>query len=348
LSEVNLRQRWLGRDGELLAGEVLDRLKAGRALGDLALGEVDGRVDLRGFPVALPRRTGREFQVGGLAIAETLGPVVIEGTRLRGLDLTGAFLDHLIIRDCTVEDCVLEKAHCFSMGFGRSCQVRDTSFRGANLREFGLGAWRDGKGCEYLRVDFTGADLRESGHHTAMFTDCDFSGASLDEVWFKLCGFVRCRFSGVLNETQFDGRVYPDDEGPNLVQDVDMSAAVLRHTRFTGFDLDGVTLPDEPGLRVIRDYPAVVIKARALLQGRQDADAQSLRQRLELQYRGRHPFGLRSYPLGLFNREDYARSFGEDGAVLADAIFREAERDCATGQPTQPPARAVVATPGPI
>lgn len=170
LSGLNLRQRWLGRDGELLAGEVLDRLKAGRPLGDLALGEVGGRVDLRGFPVPLPRHTGREFRAGGLVAAETLGRVVVEGVRLQGLDLTGAFLDHLIIRDCAVEDCLVEKAHCFDLGFGRSCQVSDTSFRGANLRESGLGVWRDGKGCEYRRVDFTGADLRESGRHTAMFT----------------------------------------------------------------------------------------------------------------------------------------------------------------------------------
>lgn len=50
-----LRRRWDTPEGVVLAGEVLGRLKAGQPLAGLGLGEVGGRVDLRGFPAPHPR-----------------------------------------------------------------------------------------------------------------------------------------------------------------------------------------------------------------------------------------------------------------------------------------------------
>jgi uncharacterized protein YjbI with pentapeptide repeats len=77
-----------------------------------------------------------------------------------------------------VTDTVLEKAHCRDLRMVR-CQVRDTSFRGANPRESVLAMWaEDRKGSEFTRVDFTRADFRECVPHTSWFTDCDFSGGA--------------------------------------------------------------------------------------------------------------------------------------------------------------------------
>jgi hypothetical protein len=52
--------RWASLEGVLVAGEVLARLKAERPVGDLGLGEVNGWVDLRGFPPRPPRPVSRD------------------------------------------------------------------------------------------------------------------------------------------------------------------------------------------------------------------------------------------------------------------------------------------------
>lgn len=316
-----LRARWESPEGRRVAEEVLARLVAGRELGGLGLGEVDGRTDLRGFPAPVPRRLAR-FEHAGWFI-EKLGDLVkLRGAVLRGLDLSGAFLDSFRFWDCVIEDCVLDNARCQDWRLWES-QVTGTSLRGANLRRSVLGPWKQGKGNAFSGADFTKADLRDCTWLTAVFTDCDFSAAKLDKVQFLRCGLVRCRFAGVLNEVLFDARVFdPEEREPNHYEDIDMTAAVLRLTEFLAFDLHAVKLPAEPGLRVIEDYPCVQRAATRLLAGREDENSRVLKALLEER-------GLeRGFPLGLFNRSDYVRLRGEELAVLAEAIIKQAEQEC--------------------
>ena len=67
--------RWTGAEGTKLRDEVFGRLQAGKRLDGLGLGEVDGRVDLRGF--RMPEHKG------------------IEDVRLAGLDVGGALINTL-------------------------------------------------------------------------------------------------------------------------------------------------------------------------------------------------------------------------------------------------------------
>lgn len=99
-----------------------------------------------------------------------------------------------------------------------------------------------------------------------------------------------------------------------------MSGAVLRYVNFRGFNLAAVKLPDDPALRVIENYPCVLRKAVSALGGREDKPAPRLRG----QQRGLEP----RFPLGLFNRDDYVCTGGEELAVLADQVIRDAERAC--------------------
>jgi uncharacterized protein YjbI with pentapeptide repeats len=329
-----LRQRWDTPEGLLLAGEVLARLRAGHPLDGIGLGEVAGRVDLRGFPAPPPRPVppaevarwrGGELPPGALAARADL--VVVEGATLRGLDLSGAFLEHVTLRGCVVEGCLLDRARCHELGVAR-CQVRDTSFRAADLRAAVIGGWVNGRGNAYDRVDFTDANLAGVYELTAAFTDCDFSGARLDKVKFTRSGLVRCRFSGVLDEVWFNGAPsVPGENEPNHAEDVDMSGAVLRGVQFRGFDLTAVKLPDAPGLRVIENYPCVLRHAVGALGSREDKPARMLLSRLRDRQRGAE----RGFPLGLFNRDDYVRIGGEELAALADRVIGAAEHACASG-----------------
>lgn len=132
-----LRRRWDTPEGVVLAGEVLGRLKAGQPLAGLGLGEVGGRVDLRGFPAPHPRPVTRgdmeHWWAGKGSLAEKAEPVELLGVTLRGLDLSGAVLDWVRIRGCVIEDCKLDSAHGHDLAIARS-RVRDTSFRDADLR----------------------------------------------------------------------------------------------------------------------------------------------------------------------------------------------------------------------
>lgn len=84
-------------------------------------------------------------------------------------------------------------------------------------------------------------------------------------------------------------------------------------------------LPDDPGLRVIRNYPCVMRKAAAALAGREDKPAVFLRMRFSGALKGIEL----GPPVGLQNRNDYLRWGGEEMAALFDSVLADAERDCA-------------------
>lgn len=327
MADSKLRARWQTPEGQSRAEEVLARLVAGRPLDGLGLGDVGGRVDLRALPAPIPCRLAR-FEVDGWFV-ERLGNLVkLEGVTLQGLDLSDAFLNNLLIRDSVIEDCVLDRARCHELGVARS-QIRNTSFRAANLRESGLGSWHEGKGNIFEHVDFTKADLRDADPMTASFDDCDFSLARLDRVQFKRCLITGCRFSGHLKEVVFDGRVFdPAENEPNYYERIDMSGAIFQLVEFRGFNIDAVHLPNDPKLRILRNYPCILRKGIEILRDREDRPGRRVRAFLKNDARGID----KGFPLGLYNRADFeflgGEEMGEEMATLADDVFREAESAC--------------------
>jgi len=300
----------------------LARLMSGRPLDGLGLEKAEGRVDLRGLPAPVPRRLARYEHAGWFI--EKLGNLVqFKDVALRDLDLSGASLDSFRFNGCIIENCVFDGARCNDWRIWET-QTRETSFRKASLREATLGPWSDGKGNTFSRVDFTGADFRDCTSITAVFEDCDFSRARLGKVQFKRCGIVRCTFAGLLDEVEFDGRVFePDLREPNRYEDVDMSNALLRLPVFWGIDLPAFRLPADPGLRVIGNYPCVATEAVKALQGREDLAGRVLRAILSDERTAD-----RGYPFGLSSRSDWILLGGEDLAELADATLSQAEAAC--------------------
>ncbi len=105
-----------------------------------------------------------------------------------------------------------------------------------------------------------------------------------------------------------------------------MSGAVFRGVTFRGFDVDAVRLPDDPALRVVRQWPRVVRTAIGMLEGREDRHGGFLRMWLTDWLRGID----RGHPVTVLNRNDfiYYDEGNEDLAVLAEAVIRQAERAC--------------------
>jgi uncharacterized protein YjbI with pentapeptide repeats len=320
-----LVERWRTEEGAALAEEVVARLIAGRPLTGLGLGEHEGRVDLRGLPAPQPRRLQR-FETQGWFV-EQLGDLVkFRGVRLENLDLGGAALESLRFHDAVVTGCRFDGASCRDWRLWGS-DVSDSSFVGADLRESAVGTWHEGHRNSWRRADFSGADFRVAVSWEAVYEDCDFSGAKLAKVKFEQCTLARCRFSGELREVVFDGRDLTDRPAPAEMDKVDFSGATFRQVEFLGFDLESVTLPDDPDVRLLRRARCVARRGIELLDGDDQVAARQLRAMLHTRLRG--PGTDRD--ARVFNRRDYLEIGGEDLAALAVEVLGRAEAECLKG-----------------
>jgi hypothetical protein len=90
-----------------------------------------------------------------------------------------------------------------------------------------------------------------------------------------------------VGDVLFDGRdLSPERPAPPQMRKVDFSAAVFRDAEFRGYDLENVTLPDDPDLRLLRRARCVARRAIHMLGGREDMPSRMLQAILENRLRG--------------------------------------------------------------
>ncbi len=317
-----LVERWRTPTGTSLAEDVFAHLLTGRPVDGLDVQEHEGRVDLRGLPAPPPRRLQR-FEAAGFFV-EQLGDLLeFRRVALQGLDLRGAQLQSLRFFDSTISDCRFDNARCSDWRLWH-CDVADTSFAGADLREGALGTWHEGQRDTWRRIDFSKADLRGTSPSQGLFEDCDFSAANLTGVQFKQCALIRCRFAGELRDVLFDGRDLSRSPGPPPMRGVDFSGASLRDVEFRGFDLEDVELPVSPGVFLVRRFRCVAEQGLTELQSDNSVTARKLKAILQNGIRGPG----KPTDADVFNRADYVASGGEGLAELAEGLFRKLERGC--------------------
>lgn len=320
--DSRLRKRWEIPEGQGRAEEAIARLLSGRALAGLGLGEVDGRVDLRGLSVPIPRRL-RRFEVAGWFAEERGGLVQLQGVRLERLDFSGAQLQSLRFQDSEIVDCLFDGANCRDWRLWGT-EVSGCGFRKADLREAAVGTWQEGRRNAWRRVDFSGADFRVAASWMAIYEDCDFSGAKLAKVKFEQCTLTRCRFAGELRDVVFDGRGLTDRQAPPPMDKVDFSGATFRQVEFMGFDLDGAALPDNRDIRLLRRARCVARRGVEMLDGDDRIEARMLRAMFENQLRGPGT----DHEARVFNRRDYLELGGPRLLTLAVDVMARAEADC--------------------
>ncbi|GAA4252955.1 pentapeptide repeat-containing protein [Dactylosporangium darangshiense] len=298
-----LATRWRTAEGLRLTDAVVAALRGGRGLEQVDGLETlaDGRTDLRGFDFG--RHTA-----------------ILRGVRLRRVDLTAARLESLRFEGSSFEDCVFDRAKLNDL------RVWDTRFAGcsmrsANLRDAGLGAWRDGRGNHYERVSFVGANLARMSTSAATYVDCDFSGARLDRVNFWQSSLIRCRFAGPLSEVIFNGRMLGEGKpDPNPMLEVDLTDAVLDGCDFRGVDFGSVRLPDDPDIVLVTSL-AQLDAAVAALGAAGDPDTAFARELLD---------DMRNEVVGghgaLLNLRDVPSAAGQVRRALAAAGRRRSDR----------------------
>lgn len=240
----SMSARWADVAGKERSDAVVQGLLGRTRLVDVAFGEHDGRLDLRGFVDPQPEAWGRRL------------------SDLERLDLSGARLGPTLFSERTISNCRFDGA-VFADFRMWSTSVTDSSFRGADLSDHlvlsgrasqGL-LRRHGRRCEIRRTDFSDANFRRTFVKDAILEDCDLSGARLDRVEFA-CDLVRCRFGGHLHDMAFYGRGDIGAARPRYI-DVDLTAAELHFVRFGGVDLEAFRLPSDGRLRVVAPWPCV-------------------------------------------------------------------------------------------
>jgi uncharacterized protein YjbI with pentapeptide repeats len=267
--------RWNTQEGRRTAAEVVERLRRRRSLDKLALGEVDGRVDLRGFPWpsagVVERQVGkRTVGVAGRDLPE------LRGAHLAGLDFSGAMLPHLRLHASSVTDCRFDGAVMQDM------RAWATVFEGcdlsrADLRGSLVGSWHETKGNVWRGCRFDRTRMEKVVARGALFEGCGFSSPGLADVAFDFCSFRDVRFSGRLVDVAFYGYMKPDGPKAMVLDGLDLSAAELRGIMFVGCRLSGVRFPDRGDFAVLPGARSRLEKVLAGLDGDGSSEANYLR-----------------------------------------------------------------------
>ncbi len=250
-SAAGLRRRWEGPDPVRLVRAVRTWL-FGQGPRPDGLGEVDGRVDLRGIPLtATPGTLGDPDDPGG-------------GVTWESLDLSGAQLEQLRFFGGRISGCLFEGTSLTGLRLWGTT-VEDSSFRRARLRSgaLGTGAWR-GLRVVWRRVAFDRADLRES-----VFLGCVLEGCTFEQTSRLLqitdSEVDDCTFVGRLTSLLVSGEGHRVPVSPRAFS-ADFSRAVFRDSKIEGYSLDRVRLPEQDDLVVVRHYPSVMKTAAAYLE----------------------------------------------------------------------------------
>jgi uncharacterized protein YjbI with pentapeptide repeats len=234
--------------------EVLDRLRRGRSLDDLALAHHDGRIDLRGMQFPKPLR-GSQMSAGRLAVQELEGLVTLRGVQLSRIDFSEADLRSFRLIGCEIQDCRFDRAKCQDWRLW-DCTIQDSAFCDADLRDSAIGTWQDNRGNRWRRVDFTKARLEGATALCAHFDGCEFADTRLRDVQFKQCSLKQSRFAGPLRDVSFDGRALTGLPAPPELK-CDFEKAGFDGVDFVGYSLTEIVLPADPEITLVPNIRCV-------------------------------------------------------------------------------------------
>ena len=252
VSGSELIRRWDG-DGRQLATQARAWL-AGRGARPNGLGEVDGRIDLRGLRVS----------GGPLTLGDKGDPAA--GVVWESLDLSYAHLDALRLFGARISDSIFDAASLVDLRVWGTT-VTGCSFRRADLQHAALGAgeWHRIR-TVWGNTTFARAKLNRAVMVGAVVQQCDFERPGR-LLLLQDCDIADCTFSGVLDSLLIDGRGHRFPVSPSSLT-ADFSRSVFRNTRVAGYHLDRTVLPEQPDLLVVHDYPHTLPGAAEWLDGK--------------------------------------------------------------------------------
>lgn len=315
---LSLARRWSTPEGQALAIEVTQWLVGEVDRPPEGVGDVDGRVDLRGFGFPGPRAL-RHVDSFRLRVND-VGVVSLYGVAWRGLDLSHARLPSLAIFDGSIVDCIAVGANLEQLGLWGST-VADSSFVRCEMRRSVLGGGYAEKANRWSGVTFEWCDLRHSRFTGAMVEDCRFANCKFTGMETRQATWRSCSFRGLVQRVLFDNRDLSDRPPSVPFTAVDFSESTLDQVDFAGCRFEQVTFP--AGITTFENFPEVARRACEVLSGIDTPEARGLHAILgrELRAPGRPD------TVGVINHRDYVAIGGEAMADLADRVLAEAAAD---------------------
>jgi len=218
----------------------------GRGSKPTELGEIDGRVDLRGIPL-------------------TSSPVIFgdkndprAGVTWSGLDLRRAQVDGLRFFAGRIENCLMDSASLRDLRLWGS-EVNESSIRRATVYgALGTGEWL-GRRNVWRQVAFDGAKLKDSAFSGCVLERCSF-GNNGKRLVLEDCEVIDCTFRGEFTALLISGRGHRWPIDPQAFS-ADFSQATFTDSHVVGYALDRSRLPDQQDLILVRDYPNVIGRA---------------------------------------------------------------------------------------
>ena len=290
--------------------EAWQRLLAGEPLTRLSLPTKGGRIDLSGLMLPEPKALERwHTPIGNV---ESYKPnASLRKVKWSDIDFSQSELHSVCFEESEISNCCFDQCELQNLRLWAST-IEDCSFRGADLRQSGLGlatieGTLSGRRNRFVNVDFAKADLRNTVYVAAAFERCSFRFAKLVNILFGTSTFVDCSFEGELREVRFwrsdlSVRGFPTDAfPPNEMINVDFSRARLREVEFRGLKLDRVRLPNDTDHIIIEDFPSVLDRLIRTLTQQHDETAKVLLVYLEAYRKWTVP-GAR----GVLNKQDLA------------------------------------------
>lgn len=317
---AELRERWTPQRAAD-AKEALENWKKPKRLEQVAFGQHEGRLDLRGLSI--------HTNVGGVATQHVAAggvkrdytmvtlekPPEFHNVKWESIDFSYAEIDHLRLFLSEVRDCLF-----ISGGFRdwRNWGVRysDCDFSQANLQNSNIGgAAYKGRAVEYLNCHWRKGNLKSTNLSNGRYRGCRFEDIRLTDQLIQNSSFIGCSFSGRLPDVTFDGRDLDTERPwgvrPDSLVDCDFSECDLEDTAFLGVDMRTIRLPQGQGQRIAR-YPLV---ARGAYEWANNANLSSNETRwLQMYWQG-HVTQLPDDAEGWIN----LKGFGKEALELIEA-----------------------------
>ena len=309
-SPAALRARWF--DGSMpAAGDVLAWLAGGERPD--AIGEVNGRADLRGAPLSSVTASG-SHRAASSTFEVLSGMVNLSGVHVEQVDFSHADLSHFRWFESTIRDCVLDGANCTDWRLWAST-VSDSLMTRSSFRGAAMGNSHGGRSSRWVSCVFDRTDLRGALFSHTSVVESSFLNAKLRGAFFERVAMSRVTFVGPMVRVTWDGRRLTDDPREGHLEHVDFSEVTFTDTEMYGNRMTDCVLP--PGVVEIPAGPAFLREARRAIEGEDTVASELLRSFFDqsLPMPGSESSSL------VHNRNDYLVYGGEELADRMDELI---------------------------
>ena len=315
-----------------MAAAIASCMVRGQPLQTIAeLSTIDGRVDLRGFPLESANTAGKSYLFRQYVVQPLSGGVRFSRLRLDAVDLSLARINNAVWERCSLTDVKFDHSEWTESGLW-ACEVSNASFDMARMSGSTIGGNLGAEACSYANCSFNGTDLRDSGHTFTTYNNCSFGAANLLEVDFDGARFTNCKFEGTLDSTAFHvysrlassalvkWRKLDTRQFINKMDGVDFENARLRYVNFDGVDLTRCRFARDGRHLVIRNQHEVFVRVRDVVSREwPGCDRQAALDELDGMYLSVEKLhGMfvtedkLKQPVAVINLDDYIDSYGKE------------------------------------